>query len=101
MALQADDAAMAGLAEAQLHQAQSINEKAAAADVKRSHSAHSSYDVEDQVVHPDAPTAEELATLRRVPDSVAPATYLIGLIEFAERFSYYGTTVVFSELHLT
>ncbi|KAI0037174.1 peptide transporter PTR2A [Vararia minispora EC-137] len=42
-----------------------------------------------------APTEEELNTLRHVPDRVNWATYLIAFIEMAERFSFYGSTVVF------
>jgi len=41
------------------------------------------------------PTEEEKATLRRVPDAIPWNAYLIALVELAERFSYYGSTVVF------
>lgn len=46
-----------------------------------------------------APTDEELATLRRVRGPINVATFLIGFIELAERFSYYGCTVVVSLAH--
>ena len=42
------------------------------------------------------PTVEERDTLRRVPDSVPWTSYLIAYVELAERFSYYGSTVVFT-----
>ncbi|KAL0071117.1 hypothetical protein AAF712_001675 [Marasmius tenuissimus] len=42
------------------------------------------------------PTEEEKATLRRVSDKVPWNAYLIAIIEMAERFSYYGSTVVFT-----
>jgi POT family proton-dependent oligopeptide transporter len=42
------------------------------------------------------PTEEEAATLRRIPDRVPLASYLVAVVELGERFSYYGTTVVFT-----
>ncbi|KAH9468116.1 hypothetical protein Pst134EA_011737 [Puccinia striiformis f. sp. tritici] len=42
------------------------------------------------------PSTEEFATLRKVPGKIFLNTYLIAFVEFAERFSYYGTTVVFT-----
>lgn len=42
------------------------------------------------------PTEEERETLQRVPDHIPWATYLIAYVELAERFSYYGCTVVFT-----
>ncbi len=44
----------------------------------------------------DMPTAEELATLRRVPNYIPRKIFTIAFIELCERFSYYGTTVVFT-----
>ncbi|KAI4218571.1 MAG: hypothetical protein L6R36_008882 [Xanthoria steineri] len=41
------------------------------------------------------PTAEEVATLRRVCGTVPWSSYTIGFVELCERFSYYGTTIVF------
>ena len=40
------------------------------------------------------PTADELATLRRVADPIPWKAYTIAFVELVERFSYYGTTVV-------
>jgi proton-dependent oligopeptide transporter, POT family len=44
----------------------------------------------------EAPTAEELLTLRRVPNHIPRKIFTIAFIELCERFSYYGTTVVFT-----
>ncbi|OAA72501.1 oligopeptide transporter [Cordyceps fumosorosea ARSEF 2679] len=43
-----------------------------------------------------SPTADELATLRRIPDKIPLRLYTIAFIELCERFSYYGSTVVFT-----
>ncbi|KAI0070740.1 PTR2-domain-containing protein [Panus rudis PR-1116 ss-1] len=42
------------------------------------------------------PTEEELSTLRRVADSIPWNAYLIAFVEAAERFSYYGSQVVYT-----
>ncbi|KAH8649673.1 Ptr2 peptide transporter [Tricladium varicosporioides] len=42
------------------------------------------------------PTEEEFHTLRRVSDKIPWKVYTIAFIELCERFSYYGTTVVFT-----
>jgi POT family proton-dependent oligopeptide transporter len=42
------------------------------------------------------PTEEERLTLRRVADTIPWNAYLIALVEMAERFSYYGSSVVFT-----
>ncbi|KAI0917986.1 hypothetical protein AcV5_002778 [Taiwanofungus camphoratus] len=41
-------------------------------------------------------TIDEQNSLRRVADKVPWDAYLIAVVELAERFSYYGTTVVFT-----
>ncbi|KAL2178012.1 POT family-domain-containing protein [Thermothelomyces heterothallicus CBS 202.75] len=50
------------------------------------------------VITPDggSPTEEEMQTLRRVPDKIPWNIYTIAFIELCERFSYYGTTAVFT-----
>ncbi len=40
------------------------------------------------------PTADEVATLRRVCGTIPWSAYTIGFVELCERFSYYGTTQV-------
>ncbi|KAJ3575009.1 hypothetical protein NP233_g1373 [Leucocoprinus birnbaumii] len=42
------------------------------------------------------PTEEEKRTLRRVADSIPWQAYMIALVELAERFSFYGCQVVFT-----
>ncbi|KAJ4474369.1 PTR2-domain-containing protein [Lentinula aciculospora] len=42
------------------------------------------------------PTEEERLVLRRVSDTLPWASYLIAFVELAERFSYYGASVVFT-----
>jgi POT family proton-dependent oligopeptide transporter len=41
------------------------------------------------------PTMEEMKTLRRVSGKIPWQSYTITLVEFCERFSYYGTTALF------
>lgn len=40
------------------------------------------------------PTEEEFATLPRVPGTIPWTAWTVAVVEFAERFSYYGTTAV-------
>jgi len=49
-------------------------------------------------IHDDLefPTDEERATLRRVADTIPWNAYLIAFVELAERFSFYGSSVVFT-----
>jgi POT family proton-dependent oligopeptide transporter len=42
----------------------------------------------------EAPTAEDLVTLRRVATKIPLKLFSIAFIEMCERFSYYGTTIV-------
>ncbi|OQN96831.1 hypothetical protein B0A48_17391 [Cryoendolithus antarcticus] len=42
------------------------------------------------------PTEEEARTLRKVADSIPKTAYLLCIVEFAERASYYGVQTVFS-----
>jgi len=44
------------------------------------------------------PTEEEFATLPRVPGSIPWTAWTVAIVEFAERFSYYGTTAVCKDL---
>ncbi|CAG9943319.1 unnamed protein product [Clonostachys rosea f. rosea IK726] len=44
----------------------------------------------------EAPTAEDLVTLRRVATKIPLKLFSIAFIEMCERFSYYGTTIVFT-----
>jgi POT family proton-dependent oligopeptide transporter len=51
---------------------------------------HSSID-EDQHI-----TEEDLATLRRISGKITWIAFTIAFVELCERFSYYGTTIVFT-----
>lgn len=42
------------------------------------------------------PSKEEATTLRKVADSIPTKAYLLCIVEFAERASYYGVKTVFS-----
>ncbi|EIN04582.1 PTR2-domain-containing protein [Punctularia strigosozonata HHB-11173 SS5] len=56
----------------------------------------SGYEVDHAHEGLEFPTEEEKLTLRRVSDSLPWAAYMIATVELAERFSYYGSTVVFT-----
>lgn len=45
---------------------------------------------------PDAPTEEDLKTLRRVSDRIPFKIFTIAFVELCERFSYYGSIIVVS-----
>lgn len=44
----------------------------------------------------DAPTEEEMKTLPRVAAKINFAAYTVAFVELCERFSFYGTTVVYT-----
>ncbi|CAN8103218.1 unnamed protein product [Discula destructiva] len=71
-----------------------LPEKAATVDVASRHStaAGEVWDLENYPL----PTAEERATLRKVPDQIPKIAYILCVAELAERASYYATTGVFS-----
>ncbi|KAK5996913.1 putative peptide transporter ptr2 [Cladobotryum mycophilum] len=45
---------------------------------------------------PDKPTAEELQTLRRISGKIKWSMYTIAFVELCERFSYYGSSVLYT-----
>lgn len=47
-------------------------------------------------VYEDTPTEEELQTLRRVSGKIPMVAWTIAFCELAERFSYYGTSIVYT-----
>lgn len=55
------------------------------------HGAVPSSELEDNI-----PTAEELSSLRRVSGKIPYTAYLLCIVEFAERGSFYGVKQVFS-----
>ena len=42
------------------------------------------------------PTLEEAATLRKVAGNIPSTAYLLCIVEFSERASYYGVQTIFS-----
>jgi hypothetical protein len=60
-----------------------------------------SSEVEKETFDPEKPypTEEEFATLPRVPGSIPWTAWTVAIVEFAERFSYYGTTAVCEHIH--
>ncbi|RDX54549.1 oligopeptide transporter [Lentinus brumalis] len=88
--LQADTDILAGLAEAK-HLEYEFEKKGISPST-------SSHEHELDGIHDglEFPTEEEKRTLRHVSDAVPWSAYLIAVCELAERFSYYGTTVVFT-----
>lgn len=66
----------------------SVDEKQLNVEIRRA-------STENDDLHP-APTEEEFRTLRRVSDKVPMVIWLLCLVEFSERASYYGAKTVFS-----
>lgn len=47
------------------------------------------------IIGDDFPTEEEMLTLPRISDPIPWKVYTVAFVELCERFSYYGTTVVY------
>ncbi|TFY76043.1 hypothetical protein EWM64_g7968 [Hericium alpestre] len=74
------------------------HEDAVLSDEKRSgdfQSTNGSHGEVDPYEGLSAPTLEDVHTLRHVPDTIMWSTYMIAFVELAERFSFYGSTIVF------
>lgn len=50
----------------------------------------------DEEVLDDTPTEEEMRTLRRVSGNIKWAMYTIAFVELCERFSYYGSSILYT-----
>ena len=50
----------------------------------------SRWHMEEDDSDPYAPSARDMATLRRVPDKLPWSAFLVAVVELCERFSYYG-----------
>ncbi|KZT25908.1 peptide transporter PTR2A [Neolentinus lepideus HHB14362 ss-1] len=92
-----DDAALAGLAEAQkdhVHYEKEKENHSLSITTSKEHD----HDFEPDGIHDglEFPTEEERRTLRRVSDTIPWTAYFIAFVELAERFSFYGSTVVFT-----
>ena len=59
-------------------------------DGKKLQSSHTSITDGSFVEGSEGVTHEELTTLRHLPDSIPFAAFLVIVVEFAERWSYYG-----------
>jgi len=91
---QPDDNIFQGYAEAKRHEAD-VKKDSVSDDVVHSlvDEKHYSDGIHDGL---EFPSEEEKFTLRRVPDRIPWNAYLIAFVEMAERFSYYGTAVVYT-----
>ncbi|TFK50393.1 proton-dependent oligopeptide transport family protein [Heliocybe sulcata] len=90
-----DDAVLAGLAEAQKDEVKYEKQNhSLSITTSKDHD----HDYEPDGIHDglEFPTSEECETLRRVSDTVPWSAYMIAFVELAERFSFYGATVVFT-----
>jgi proton-dependent oligopeptide transporter, POT family len=59
---------------------------------------HAAVDIDDASDITDVePNEEELQSLRRVSGKIPWQAFTIAFVELCERFSYYGTTIVFGE----
>ncbi|KAG6827006.1 hypothetical protein H0H92_013590 [Tricholoma furcatifolium] len=74
-----------------------IKEKPVDVNVDEKHSIRSNDEFVSDGIHDGLifPTEEEIQTLRRVSDAIPWNAYLIAFVELAERFSFYGSSVVF------
>jgi dipeptide/tripeptide permease len=71
-----------------------MSERGSSDDEKHQIGTHGAYHdpLERQGYYEGKPTDEELKTLRRTPGSIPLVTYLICIVEFSERASYYGVS---------
>ncbi|KAF8621776.1 hypothetical protein AX15_007512 [Amanita polypyramis BW_CC] len=65
-------------------------------NVRSDKDSRSEYEPDDIHDGLEFPTEEERLTLRRVTDRIPWSAYLIAFVELAERFSFYGSSVVFT-----
>ena len=73
----------------------SIDAKRLSIDMEAIAEAERSGSVVDKEKYP-VPTEEELKTLRKVSDNIPTVAYLLCIVEFAERASYYGVQTIFA-----
>lgn len=57
---------------------------------KVSHHSYDDAEYQDDVVTGPEPTEQDRLELREVPDKIPHTAYLVIIIEFCERFTYYG-----------
>ena len=56
---------------------------------------HDGYGPDAPIMEKQTPTHEEFQTLRKVPGKMPPIAYILCAVEFAERASYYGVSMIF------
>jgi POT family proton-dependent oligopeptide transporter len=79
--------------------AEKVDEKAIARSPSiddEKHQVPSEIDGDSIVVGTDGVTHHELRTLRHVPDKIPFTSFLVVFVEFAERWSYYGTANLYN-----
>jgi POT family proton-dependent oligopeptide transporter len=90
-----DAIAQAGLADAE-HKGLAHNPAKGSIDVHNKEALPSAHDLDDDEDWPDKPTEEELSTLRRVSGPIMWSMWTIAFVELCERFSYYGSSVLYT-----
>ncbi|KAJ2973902.1 hypothetical protein NQ176_g6339 [Zarea fungicola] len=84
-----DAIARAGLADPEHHGIQRVD------DEKHQYNDTQSITTDDND-WPDKPTPEQMRTLRRVSGKIKWAMWTIAFVELCERFSYYGSAVLYT-----
>lgn len=90
-----DTIARAGLADAE-HHGLAQNPAKGSMDLRKESIAHDAISSIDSNDWPDKPTDEELLTLRRVSGKIKWSMWTIAFVELCERFSYYGSSVLYT-----
>ncbi|CAK5282285.1 unnamed protein product [Mycena citricolor] len=94
--LQTDIDALAAQSEVIKHKKEYENEKTSVVSASDDAEEWKGDPSDDPHAGLEFPTDEEIATLRRVSDKLPWSAYLIASVEAAERFSFYGSSVVFT-----
>src|SRR5271154_341958 len=76
--------------DAQSVQAENVNGRVGVSLVDESSIDDDDFEIADLPEGASHPTEEELATLRKVSDSLPWSALLVALVELCERFAYYG-----------
>ena len=99
--LDTDAIARAGLFDAEHHGIVANEPESAARGTMDVHAEKEFHDITasstgDDDDYPDKPTSEELKTLRRVSGKIMWGMWTIAFVELCERFSYYGSSVLYT-----
>lgn len=93
-----DTIARAGLADPEHHGVHTDipkHEARGSMDVRKTSLAHHDVELDDEE-YEDRPTDEEMRTLRRVSGKIMWSMWTIAFVELCERFSYYGSSVLYT-----